>query len=158
MPRRKNQETQFQKQDCELTLGQGLEEFYALNACKFSQPVPDTKWGKLMAAHDACHVLFGVNTTLVEEAYGDMWTMCATTMKFKDFTEFGENDEARDLLQEIGLMNLIMGWLKSLPGIFNIFLRSRKMTKKWAIWQFENRLNDRLVDLRKEHNLKILNA
>jgi len=158
MPRRQNQKSQFQEQDCELTLGQGLKEFYAVNAHKFSKPVPDTEWGKLMAAHDACHVLFGVNTTHVEEALGDMWTICATTMKFKEFTEYGKNDEAHNLLQEIGLMNLIMGWLKSLPGVFKIFLRSRSMSKKWDIWQFEDRLNDRLVDLRKEHNLKILSA
>lgn len=149
---------QFQHQNCPLTLGQGLEEFYAVNAHKFSKPEPDTAWTKLLAAHDACHVLFGVNTTVVEEAYGDMWTLFGTTMTFKEYSEYAKSDAGKALLREIGLKKIIIGSLKALPGCFKIFLKARKMSKKWSLWKFEDRLNDKLIDLRKEFNLEILGA
>lgn len=147
---------QFQDPKCNLTLAQGLGEFYALNAQKFSRPTPDLVWFELMSAHDACHVLFGVNTSVVEEAYGDIWTMSATTMKWREYARFAKSDEAKDIIKTAGVGAVIMGTLKSIPGVFKIFLRSRKMTKKWDVWAFENRLNEKLVDLRKEFGLEIL--
>jgi hypothetical protein len=147
---------QFQDPACDLTLAEGLEEFYAINAEKFSRPTPDLTWFELMAAHDACHVLFGVNTSVVEEAYGDMWTLFATTMEWKEYARFAKSDEAVDIIKTVGLVALIMGTLKSIPGAFKILFRSWKMAKKWDVWAFENRLNEKLVALRKELGVEIL--
>jgi hypothetical protein len=151
-----HEKPKFQQQDCDLTLAEGLEEFYEINRDKFSKAKQDTPWSKTFLAHDACHVLFGVNTTVIEEAYGDMWTLVGTSMKFGDYYEFGKSEEARKILEGIGLSKTIIGSIKALPGIAVIFLRSRKMKKKWDVWNFENRLNENLGQLREELNLKIL--
>ena len=88
---------QFQYQDCSLTLGQGLDEFYSLNADKFSKPVDETKWSALieplMMPVMSC---LASTLSLVEEAYGDMWTLFATTMTFSEYAKFAKSDEARD--------------------------------------------------------------
>ena len=149
---------QFQYQDCSLTLGQGLDEFYTLNADKFSKPVAAMKWSDLMAAHDACHVLFGVNTSMVEEAHGDVWTLLATTMTFSEYAKFAKSDEARELIQSNGLWNTLIGSIKSVPGALSIVLRARKMSKKWDAWHYRDHLSEKLCDLRQKHNLKILPA
>ncbi len=147
---------QFQDSACDLTLAQGLDEFYGLNAAKFSKPTPDLASFKMLAAHDACHVLFGVNTSPREEAYGDAWTVFGTTVMWKDYIEFSENGGAAELLEGVDIHAAIGGYFKAGLGVLKIFFRTRTMTKKWDMWAFENRLNDRLVDLRKEFGVKIL--
>ena len=147
---------QFQAQESSQTLRQGLDEFYAINSDKFERPVPDTEWTELLQAHDACHVLFGLNTTLVEEALGDMWTLCGTSMTFKDYAQYTKSDAAKELIKGIGFWNIVTGTLKAIPGAVKVYLLSRKMSKKWEIWKFADRLDEKLVDLRRELNLKIL--
>ncbi len=79
-------------------------------------------------------------------------------MTFSEYAKFAKSDEARELIQKVGLWNTIIGSIKSVPGMLSIVLRSRKMSKKWDAWQFEDHLTDKLCDLRQEHNLKILPA
>lgn len=158
MPKKASKSIQFISPDCTLTLAQGLDEFYAVNAKRFSKPEPNTQWTEMLLAHDACHVFFGLNTSLVEETYADVWTICGTTMTFKDYKDYAKSDAAKELLASIGLKNMIIGVFKAIPGAIRIYLNSRKLAKKWDIWNFENRMDEKLVDLRKEHNVKLLGA
>ena len=53
MPQKASENIQFVKHDCALTLAQGLDEFYAVNAKRFSKPEPDTEWTQMLGPHDA---------------------------------------------------------------------------------------------------------
>ena len=61
----------FQNQDCNTSLQEGIEEYRSYlrknNRYVLGEQVSDSeKWGIL--CHDATHVIFGLDTTLEEEA------------------------------------------------------------------------------------------
>jgi hypothetical protein len=66
---------QFQEQDCKLTLREAIDEFYEVNSNIFSPPEPETLWTELLVHHDVGYVFFGINTSILDEAAGDYWTM-----------------------------------------------------------------------------------
>ena len=53
--------SQFQDQDCKLTIRKAFAEFYSVNLHIFSAPKPYTAWTELLVHHDIGHVFFGVN-------------------------------------------------------------------------------------------------
>ena len=66
----------FQNQDCKLSLQEGIEEYRSYlrknDRHVLGEQVSDSeKWGIL--CHDATHVVFGLDTTLEEEAMLDCW-------------------------------------------------------------------------------------
>ena len=66
----------FQNQDCNTSLQEGIEEYRSYlrknNRYVLGEEVSDPeKWGIL--CHDATHVIFGLDTTLEEEAMLDCW-------------------------------------------------------------------------------------
>ena len=62
----------YQNQDCELTLREGIEvyENYLVENNKI--PLKDLKDSTLVRDHDASHVIFGLDTSLEEEALLDL--------------------------------------------------------------------------------------
>ena len=64
---------EYQKQDCELTLREGLECYY--------QSFPESKEilkdspgsGQLLRDHDCTHVIFGLDISIDQEAILDPW-------------------------------------------------------------------------------------
>ena len=66
----------FQNQDCNTSLQEGIDEYRSYlrknNRYVLGEQVSDSeKWGIL--CHDATHVIFGLDTTLEEEAMLDCW-------------------------------------------------------------------------------------
>jgi len=147
---------QFQEQDCKLTLGEAVKEFYTLNSHLFSRPKPDTEWTDLLVFHDVGHVFFGVNTNLMDEAAGDCWTLFGTDMTFKDYIKYAKTPEGRKLFKEIGFKLIIKSTLYSIPNIYRIYVRSKKMKEKWKLHEYEKFLDVPLGELRRSYNLKIL--
>ena len=92
---------QFQEQDCPLTLQEALVEFYQINSKLFKPPKPQTEWTELLVHHDVGHVFFGVNTTLLDEAAGDFWTLFATDMTFREYKKYAQTPEGKKLLKDI---------------------------------------------------------
>ncbi|MCA9842445.1 MAG: hypothetical protein KC475_10015 [Cyanobacteria bacterium HKST-UBA03] len=146
----------FQKQDCSQTLGQALETFYAVNADRFSRPTPTDDWTRLLAAHDVCHVLFGVNTSLVDETLGDFWTMLGTDVGIRQYLAYLNNPEAKALLAQAGWRALLQAMWFALPLIWQVWRRSRQMSQPWKLWDYEAHLATPLDELRRDHHLHII--
>ena len=147
---------QFQEQNCELTLKEALEEFYAVNKHILSKPVADTKWTELLVHHDVSHVFFGVNTSVLDETVGDYWTLFASDLTFKEHFDYANTPEGKKVFNDVGLMNMIKALIMSLPLLFQIYTRSRKMTCKWKSRGYEPLMSLSLQEIRSQHNLKIL--
>ena len=147
---------QFQDQECKLTLRDALAEFYSVNSHILSKPKPKTIWTELLIHHDVSHVFFGVNTSLLDETAGDCWTLFGTDLSFKEYLAYANTPEGKKLLKDIGVINIIKALIISLPLLYKIYLRSRKMTRKWEIRSYEQYMNMPLVEIRNEFNLKIL--
>lgn len=146
----------FQEQDCSLTLREAVDEYYTINSHLFSRPDPKTPWTHLLVHHDIGHVFFGVNTSILDEAAGDIWTLMGTDMTFREYAAYVNTPEGKKLVKEIGPWLIIKSLIYSPPLIFKIFIRSRRMKKKWESQGYEKHMNTPLGEVRRIYNLKIL--
>ena len=147
---------QFQEQNCKLTLKEALAEFYAINSSTFSVPKPETKWTELLVHHDVGHVFFGVNTSILDEAAGDYWTLLGSDLSFKEYLDYAKTPEGKKLIEEYGYLTILKSLFVSLPLLFRIYLRTRKMTRQWKMRGYEQYMDKPLGEVRKIFNLKIL--
>jgi len=146
----------FQEQNCALTLREAVDEFYSINSHLFSRPDPHTSWTHLLVYHDVAHVFFGVNTSLMDEAAGDCWHLFGTDMTVKDYIEYGKTPEGKKLFKQIGAKLIFKSIIYGLPIFFDIFFRSKKMSKKWKLRECDKFMDTPLGELRNKFNLKIL--
>ena len=147
---------QFQEQDCQLTLAEAIDEFYLLNAHLFAKPSPNNKWSELLVFHDVGHVFFGVNTTILDEAIGDYWTIFGTDLSIREYLDYANTPEARKLIKSIGLLGIIMSLVISLPSLFRVLIRTRKMYAKWPARDYQQYMDIPLRKIRQEFGLRIL--
>ncbi len=145
----------FVNQDCPLTLREGLEQFAAM--------MPDlivadesTEIGRLLRAHDCCHILFGLTTQIGDEILADTWSLAGTTMSFRDYADYLKHDEFADLFKEIGYGKIIIESVKNLPRVFRAIARARQMTEKWPMFGYAEHLDTPLRDIRERFNIAVL--
>jgi hypothetical protein len=147
---------EFQNQACELTLREALAEFYSVNSHLFSAPQPNTEWTELLVHHDVGHVFFGVNTSILDEAAGDYWTLFGTDLSFTDYLAYAKSPEGKKLINSIGFINIVKSLFLGIPILYKVYLRTRKMTRKWETRGYDQYMDIPLVKIRKEFNLDIL--
>ncbi len=144
-------------QDCPLTLREGLDQFAAMMPDLLPTDT-DTEVGKLLRAHDCCHILFGLTTQLGDEVLADTWTLAGTDVTLRQYSKWLKQDEFTALFKEIGYGKIVFASLKSLPRIFKAIARARRMTEKWSMFGYEEHLDTPLRELRKRYNIAVLPA
>tara|TARA_Y100000994_G_scaffold248690_1_gene257247 strand:- start:952 stop:1422 length:471 start_codon:yes stop_codon:yes gene_type:complete len=151
----------YKKQNCSLTLKEGLSEYYESSDPLIKEYAD--KYGSFLVNHDLTHVIFGLGTSLKEESMLDTWTLWATDITWKQIYEYAINKDLRDLTKE--LVSDIGGWFVVLKGVLKaiplklkiIFLRVPKVKKKWPYDSVtEQMLNEPIIKLREEYGIKIL--
>ena len=65
----------FQKQNSEQTLREGLEEFYSINTQFRDLAEKDNPNAHIFKEHDYTHVLFGLGTSIEEESVLDTYVI-----------------------------------------------------------------------------------
>ena len=146
----------FQEQSCSLTLREALAEFYRINAPIFSKPKPNSRWTELLVHHDVGHVFFGVNTSILDEAAGDYWTLLATDLSAREYLGYVNSPEGKKLLKEIGFINLVKSLVLGLPLLYRVYVQSRKMSRKWRTRDYQQYMDTPLVEVREAFNLEVL--
>ena len=67
----------YQKQECELTLREGIKVYVDYLIENGKTPLTDANAeSTLIRDHDASHVIFGLDTSLEEESLLDTWFAC----------------------------------------------------------------------------------
>lgn len=148
----------YQRQDCALTLAEGLEEYYAANADAVVRPrdLPPESFA-LFRSHDMCHVIFGLDTTLDDEALADARTLFACDVGIRRYAAYlTEDKQAKALFRELGYLRGIGVTVLALPRICRAAIEAWRMTKRWP-WVPPESFQDRpLVDLRHEFGICVL--
>lgn len=137
--------------DCPLTLAEGLAELTAANPNLITTTDPELH--ELVRAHDSCHVLFGLTTTLEDEALADTWTLCGSDVTLKQYSAYLEHQEFTKLLHELGWWPLLRSVIRSVPQVVRAIGRARKMTAKWPFFGYAQFLDTPLVTLRRRFNV-----
>jgi hypothetical protein len=71
-----------QNQDSDKTFTEALAEYYAVNSGKVFRPKDlSEESAELFLSHDICHVIFGLDTTLADEAMVDAVDAAAGFLK-----------------------------------------------------------------------------
>ena len=78
---------EFQHQNCELTLQEGLDTYYQCfpEDTKVIQDVDGPKW---LFGHDCTHVIFGLDISMEQEAILDTWSLWGTDLSIKNLIDF----------------------------------------------------------------------
>lgn len=149
---------QYQQQHCPLTLAQALQEYYEGHPDLFRTAQLSPESARFFRSHDTAHVIFGLDTTLDQEALADVWTMFGSDVGVQRYAGYlRANPEAKQLMKEIGWRKTISLSLQVLPRMFAVWLRARRMTKKWPWEPADLFQNVPLCEIRREMNLHLLN-
>ncbi|HEY8375678.1 MAG TPA: hypothetical protein VIK91_04275, partial [Nannocystis sp.] len=140
--------------DCPLTLAEGLAEFAACNPGLI--PPTDPELRELVLAHDSCHVLFGLTTSIEDEALADTWTLAGTTVTLGQYAAYLKRPEFLDLVKQIGLWNMVVGSLRALPRAVRAIRRARRMTRKWPFFDYARFLDVPVVELRRQFGVQLV--
>ena len=156
----------YQKESCELTLKEGIEEYRkylrANNRHVLGENCSEDEKLTILG-HDATHVIFGLDTSLEEESMLDCWVIFGGDV-FKIIKEYFKgsldlketNEKVFDLANEVGYLKFTYLYLRVMFQKWpKIFFRTRKM-KKWSYFFPGDFLEKKVSDLRKDFNIKIL--
>lgn len=147
----------YQQQDCELTLREGLQEYYEGHPGLFRPAQLSEESARFFRSHDTAHVVFGLDTTLDDEALADTWTMFGSDVGMRRYVHYlRTNREAQQLLKEIGWAKTIAISLRTAPRLFAVWLRARQMKRKWPWEGSESLLDMPLSKIREELNLRLI--
>src|SRR5579863_1919853 len=100
----------YQQQDSALTLSEGLEEYYAANVGKVVRPrdLPPES-ADLFRSHDMCHVVFGLSTTLDDEAMADVRTLLSCDVGWRRYARYMTSDPAaKAIFKELGYLKSVL--------------------------------------------------
>jgi len=150
----------YQQQHCAMTLREGIEEYRAYLIAIDRKVMLDGEESRLLLEHDATHVIFGMDTSLEQEAGLDSWLFFGCQWRLSYIREYGKLPEIKALYRalwtEFGWRGLARLYWKTLRVKWRVFVRSRAMSKRWP-YQFPTPWLDRPIDeLRREHGVVIL--
>ncbi len=148
----------YREQDSALTLAEGLEEYYTANAGRVarSRDLPPESI-ELFRSHDLCHVIFGLDTTLEDEALADTRTLLSCDVGVRRYVAYLARDkQAQALFKEFGYLRSAWVTVLALPRIWRALVDAWRMKKRWP-WippeSFESRT---LADLRSEFGICVV--
>ena len=150
----------YQKQDCDLTLQEGLECYYKSFPETTEIFGDNNESGTLLRDHDCTHVVFGLDISIEQESILDTWVLWGSKWELKYLLGYMKLPQIKqlykDLINEIGYFGFVK-ILWKLGGIKRkVMFRAFKMKKKWPFKMPEEYLSMKISDLREMHGIKVL--
>jgi hypothetical protein len=155
------QTSSFLSLDSQKTLKEGLDEYYKSNPNLATLANQETNLGTILSAHDAGHVIYGLDTTIYQELVLLMlfwWTSECTFSRYLALKNSPAVDLMyNDMVKEKGKMWLTYEIIKCLPKLmYNGFLL-RFLTLGWGkklpFLNYNSLLELPLDQIRKEYSL-----
>lgn len=147
----------YQVQSSVQTLREGLDEYRAANPHLVDERgASSPQIGRFFQAHDRCHVVFGLDTTIREEAMADTWTIFGSDIPLREYASYANSPEVKGILSELGWWKGIGQSVTSLPAAVMAWRRARRMTTPWPFWDNETWLDCPLASIRSEHGIELV--
>ncbi|HXQ17584.1 MAG TPA: hypothetical protein VN814_23450 [Caulobacteraceae bacterium] len=148
----------YQQQDSPQTLADGLEEYYAANVGKVVRPrdLPPES-AALFRSHDMCHVVFGLNTTLDDEAMADVRTLLSCDVGWRRYARYMTSDPAaKAIFKELGYLKSVWVTIHAMPRICRGAIEAFRVKRQWP-WTPPESFHDRpLAELREEFGIRLV--
>ena len=151
---------EYQKQNCDLTLEEGLECYYKSFPETTEIFGDNNESGTLLRDHDCTHVIFGLDISIEQESILDSWVLWGSKWELRYLLGYQKLPQIKklykDLVNEIGYFGFIK-ILWKLSGIKRkVIFRTFKMKKKWPFKMPDEYLPMKISDLREIHGIKVL--
>ena len=150
----------YQQQDCDLTLREGVAEYHAYLEAIGRKAMVDHAGSRLILEHDATHVIFGMDTSLEQEAGLDTWLIFGCQYQWRYLRGYAQLPEIKALYQALikdgGWFLLLKLYWKCLGLKWRIFRRTRRMSDKWPFRFPQEWLDHSIAALRAQHGIQIL--
>lgn len=150
----------YQQQESQLTLREGLDEYFAANPGLLDASATSSRaLGTYLANHDVSHVVFGTSTSLRGEMLQDTWTFLAIDVSAVRYVrEFVREEEGRQVMKEAIRPNALPGMLWLLGQLPRLLRVSRRMERKWLWEGWEPYLDEPLGKIRSEFGIRVVQA
>jgi len=103
--------------------------------------------------HDIVHVLFGLDTSIRDEAKADGWTLLGTDVSWSELRRFAKLPEEQEIVKELGWWTITKAVVRALPDYAGLAWRSRRLTKRWR-WSDNARYRDmEVAQIRREFGI-----
>jgi hypothetical protein len=153
-------EMRYQQQDCDFTLREGIAEYHAYLEAIGRKAMVDHAGSRLILEHDATHVIFGMDTSLEQEAGLDTWLIFGCQYRWRYLRGYALLPEVKALYRALtkdgGWFLLVKLYWKCLGLKWQIIWRTRRMTDKWPFQFPEAWLDHSVASLRAQHGISIL--
>ena len=120
----------------------------------------DRAGSRLILEHDVTHVVFGMDTSLEQEAGLDTWVIFGCRYQWRYLRGYGQLPEIKalykSLVKESGWQLFPKLYWKCLGLKWRIFRRTRRMSQKWPFQFPEEWLDHSVSALRAQHGIRIL--
>lgn len=147
----------YQLQDCEMTLQQGLEEYWRVNGLDDTRRKGDSAAAAFFTRHDACHVIFGTHTGDLDEACNDWYTLMCVDVDIVSYLRgYFRTEESKQINAYYFKWDTLRTFWRSLLLVPALWRKSRSVHKKWR-WQVPPELFAvPLVELRAAHGIEVV--
>ena len=146
----------YQNPDATLTLAEGVAEYRRAFPDLIDTGQVDEELGRFLRAHDRCHVLFGLDTSIRDEAMADTWTLFATDVSWKEYGSYLRRPEVNNLFAEAGYWAITVESLKHIPDMVAAWRHARRMSAKWPFWHNEGYLERSVCEVRLEFGIVLV--
>jgi hypothetical protein len=141
----------YRHPECAATLRQALGELRSMEG-DVSIEVSNSMFDAL-EAHDAVHVLFGLDISDVDEVVAHGWMIFGTTLTFAEMAATAKEQDHRRFAAGFAGGRRAAVLLRALPGMLRAAWRARHMRKKWPWTGYAAYLDVPLVAIRREFGI-----
>lgn len=111
---------------------------------------------KAFLMHDAAHVVFGCDESLPGEISAHAWMALATTAPLAEMHRAVASREHRNVLSGIGHLRLLTTWLRMIPRLLAILIRSRRMKARLSYDDLPSLMTKTVETIRSEYRISPL--
>ena len=146
---------EYQRPDSPLTLAAGLAEYYASRTGLVSGRGVSPAAAEFFRCHDAAHVVFACDTTLLNEMIVKIWSFFGTSGGFGLLRDYGL-PESQEIYETLAWHDIARVSLRAIVLVPLVILRARRMRRRWPWSEFERYLTVPLVEIRREFGIELV--
>jgi hypothetical protein len=145
----------YQLPDSSVTLAEGLSEYYASREGLVSGRGVSPAAAEFFRCHDAAHVVFACDTTLLNEMVVKIWSFFGTTGGFGLLRDY-RLPESQEIYETLVWSDIARVSLRAVVLVPLVIVRARRMRKRWPWSEFGGYLSVPLAEIRREFGIELV--
>jgi hypothetical protein len=144
---------EYQRPHTELTLAEGLREYYASREGLVSGRGISEAAREFFRCHDAAHVVFGCSTALLDEAVVKVWSFLGTSAGFALWRGY-RLPESKEIYEQITWRDTAATAVRAAVTVPLVLGRCLRMRKRWPWADFDHHLRTPLREIRSAYGIR----